>query len=61
MPEDIIGSTEACTILGVDKSTLSRMVADQRLTPTHKLPGRNGAFLFNRDDIERAATERKSA
>jgi len=48
---DLIGSAEACTILEVDKATLSRWVAAGTLKPAHKLPGRNGAYLFHRADI----------
>lgn len=51
-----IGSREACAILRIDKSTLSRWVASGRLTPVHKLPSRNGAYLFDRADIEALKT-----
>ena len=50
--QDLIGTTEATGILKVDKSTLSRWVASGRITPVAKLPRKNGAFLFNRSDIE---------
>ena len=61
MPDDIIGSTEACTILNIDKATISRWVAAGRITPVAKLPRKNGAFLFARADIDTLATERASA
>ncbi len=61
MPDDIIGSTEACTILNIDKATISRWVAAGRITPGAKLPRKNGAFLFARADIDALATERASA
>ncbi len=61
MPDDIIGSTEACTILNIDKATISRWVAAGRITPVAKLPRKNGAFLFARADIYALATERASA
>lgn len=51
-----IGSREACQILSIDKSTLSRWVAAGRLTPLVKLPGRNGAMLFGRSDVEALAS-----
>lgn len=57
---DLIGSSEACRILRVDKSTLSRKVADGTLTPASKMPGRNGAYVFHRRDIERLR-ERRAA
>lgn len=59
--DDIIGSTEACRILGIDKATLSRWVKSERIASVHKLPGRNGAYLFNRFDIEALATQRATA
>ena len=58
---DFIGSTEATRILNIDKATLSRWVTSGVLTPAHKLPSRNGAFLFHRTDIEALAAERASA
>jgi predicted site-specific integrase-resolvase len=58
---DLIGSKESCTILGIDKATLSRWVNAGHITAAHKLPGRNGAYLFTRQSIEALATQRKSA
>ncbi len=58
MPNDIIGSTEACTILKIDKATISRWVAAGRITPVAKLPRKNGAFLFARADIDAIAEAR---
>lgn len=55
---DLIGSTEACRILRIDKATLTRWVAADSIKPAHKLPGRNGAYLFNRSDIDTIAAER---
>jgi predicted site-specific integrase-resolvase len=53
---DLIGSAEACELLGgIDRSTLSRWVAFGKLTPAQQLPGRNGAFLFRRTDVEALA------
>lgn len=49
---DLIGSAEACEILGIDRSTLSRWVASDRLTYWVQLPGPNGAFLFDRKVVE---------
>lgn len=61
MPNDLIGSTEAARILNIDKATLTRWVAAGDLTPAHKLPGKNGAMLFHRADIDRLARERQAA
>lgn len=53
---DLIGSTEALGILGIDRSTLSRWVAAGRLTPTTRLSG--GAFVFRRPEVEALAAAR---
>ena len=58
---DLIGSTEAARILQVDKPTLTRWVAAGRIIAVHKLPGKNGAFLFHRADIETLAKERAAS
>lgn len=58
---EMIGSREACKILDVDKSTLSRWVAAGRVRPAQKLPGRNGALLFHAADIDALAAARKKA
>lgn len=60
-PPDLIGSTEACRILSIDKATLTRWVAAGTIQSAHKLPGRNGAYLFARADIEALQAERASA
>ena len=58
---DLVGSAEACRILELlARSTLTRWAEDGTLTPIGKLPGKNGAFLFNRADVERLAVQRKA-
>jgi predicted site-specific integrase-resolvase len=59
--EALIGSTESCRILNVDKATLSRWVTSGRITPAHKLPSRNGAYLFRRADIKALAEQREAS
>jgi len=54
---DLIGSREVCVMLDVATSTLTRWVADGRLSAALKMPGRNGAFLFHRADIEALVRE----
>lgn len=49
---DLIGSAEACVILGIDRGTLSRWVAARRLDYWVKLPGVNGAMMFDRAVVE---------
>jgi excisionase family DNA binding protein len=55
--DHLIGSAEACTILGVDRSTLSRWVQLGKITPAMQLPGSKGAMLFDRADVERYKAE----
>ena len=56
-PAELIGSTEACRLLGKDKATLSRWVAAGRITPAARASDKpNGAFLFYRSDVERLAS-----
>ena len=58
---DLIGSAEACRILGdISRSTLTRWVESGRITPDYRLPGENGAFLFIRAEVERVAAERSA-
>jgi excisionase family DNA binding protein len=59
--DPLIGSAEACEILGVDRSTLTRWVARGLVEAAQKLPGENGAYLFRRAEIERAASEQVRA
>lgn len=49
---DLIGSREACRILDIDKATLSRWISAGRIEPVTQLPGKNGAYLYHRRDIE---------
>ena len=58
-PTDEITTREALTILGLaHPASVTRFVAEGKLTPARKLPGVSGAFLFLRSDIEALAAER---
>ena len=54
-------TAEAALILGKSVTTVNRLTAAGQLTPSHKLPGKTGAYLFNRADIEAAAGDKASA
>lgn len=55
---DEVTTREALDILSLsDPSTIAKYVKRGKLTPSRKLPGRTGAFLFRRSDIERLAKE----
>ena len=50
---DEVTTREALEILNLsDPSTIAKYVKAGKLTPTRKLPGRTGAYLFARSDIE---------
>ncbi|MCV7102533.1 helix-turn-helix domain-containing protein [Mycobacterium palustre] len=59
--EPFVGAAEACQILRVHATTLGRWTKNGVITPAHKLPGKNGAYLFKRADVEKLAAERASA
>jgi excisionase family DNA binding protein len=54
---DHITSGEACRILGVNPSTLTRWANDGTV-PAIKLPGKNGPFVYRRATIEILAASR---
>lgn len=61
-PPDLIGSAEAARILKRSQRTIHRLVESGELVPALTAPGGfAGAFLFNREDVERIASERASA
>lgn len=55
---DEITTREALEILGYrNPSTVTRYVAAGKLTPSRKLPGANGPYLFHRADVEALAAQ----
>ncbi len=54
--DELIGSAEACEILGFSLATLTRRVKDGTIGAT-KLPGLTGAYVFTRGEVERVAAE----
>lgn len=57
-PGQLIGAATATAILGIDRSTLSRRIRDGKIHPLAQLDGPNGAFVFDRSDVEELARER---
>lgn len=55
---DLIGTGEACDILGVHQATLLRWLDAGKIRHAGKLPPKNGAYLWHRGDVERLAAER---
>ena len=58
MFEDWVSASDAADILGVDRSTLNEWARDGKITPLAKLPGRTGARIYARAEVERLARER---
>ena len=54
---DLITVAEAADLLNCHRSTIARYVAAGTLEAT-KLPGRTGAYLFDRAAVEALAAER---
>jgi hypothetical protein len=55
---DLIGSAEACEILGgIDRATLVRRIARGELATVTKLPGPSGVWLFDRAEVLRHKAE----
>jgi excisionase family DNA binding protein len=54
---DLIGTEEVAAIFGVDRSTVTRWVQAEKLTPA--VSGR-GFYLFDRAAIEKLAEEQAS-
>jgi len=57
----LVGTTYVMETLGVSRDTVVRMVARGALKAAHKMDGPNGAYLFERADIERLAREKAEA
>lgn len=51
-----LGVRDVARALGKSRSTIKRMAADGRL-PATKLPGKLGAYVFDREAVERLAQE----
>lgn len=54
-PNDLISTTEVARLLGIDRSGVIKRVKAGDLSPVQKLPGRTGAYLFRRSDVEAVA------
>ena len=57
---DLIPTAEAAEALGVHVATISRMVTRGDLAPAVKVPGKRGAYLFNRADVDALAAQRSA-
>lgn len=60
MLQSPLSTSEVAAKFGCDSATVLRMIADGRLMPAGKLPGRTGAYLFDRVEIDRLVGESAS-
>lgn len=59
--KQLLTSTQVAALLGKSSRTITRMADAGTLPTAGKLPGPNGAYLFDRDDIEPFRAEREAA
>lgn len=59
-PDTLVGTSEAAKLLGVDRSTVTRLVQTGRLDPMHKGAGRTSSYTFRASDIERERRRREA-
>lgn len=57
--QDLIATPEAAAILHKDPRTVQRQASAGDLSTVSKLPGKTGAYLFDRGYIEALAEERQ--
>ncbi len=67
LPTEIVG-TEALRLVLVEltgqsmsRSTVDRLVRDGHLKPFRRMPGKNGAYLFKRAEVDRYVRHQKAA
>ena len=58
--QTLIGSAEACRILGVSRATLTRWAKAGRLHATPTSDATNAALVFDRAEVERVKAEAAS-
>ncbi|MDQ3307567.1 MAG: helix-turn-helix domain-containing protein [Actinomycetota bacterium] len=49
---ELLSTSEAAEILGTSGVTVNRWAITGKLPVAHKMPGRTGAYLFARSDVE---------
>ncbi len=59
-PKALLTSADACQQLHVDRSTLSRWIAQGHIKFEQKLPGRTGGYLFTQAQIDAVLATRQS-
>jgi DNA-binding transcriptional MerR regulator len=55
----LMTASEVAAAFGRDTRTISRWTREGRLTPTTKLPGKTGAYLYDASQIQKLAKRAK--
>jgi predicted DNA-binding transcriptional regulator AlpA len=55
--DEILSTAQVAELIGKSARTVARMAEAGTLRPIHQLPGRNGAYLFLRGDVEALLAE----
>ena len=55
-PPDLVGSAAAADMLNIDRSTLTRWVKSQKITPALTGSGKTGEMFFNRAAVDALLT-----
>lgn len=58
---ELVGTAEASKIVAVNRRTLLRLIDRGSIRPAMKIPGTRGAYLFDRDEIEALAKDRRAS
>ena len=58
---DLIGATEAAVLAKANERTVKRAAKSGRLPHVLKMPGKTGAYLFDREAVLRWAENRNKA
>ena len=59
--DELLTTSQVAVILRKPVGTVNRWASEGRLAFERKLPGRTGAYLFRRADVERLARELRKA
>jgi len=51
--EEMVTTTQIVDEYGVSRRTIKRRIEDGSLTPTMKIPGKSGAYLYDRAEVAR--------
>jgi predicted DNA-binding transcriptional regulator AlpA len=55
---ELITTAQASELLGITVAWINKQAAKGRIPYVQKLPGRTGAYVFDREEIERLAATR---